>query len=207
MTDNNGPFALYYLVIVIAVASSLFAMRLPLGKALKMVLAWVAIFGIAFVAFSFRSEFTAVGQRLKAELVGSSITDGQTVRIPLAEDGHFWVEAKVNGHALRFMVDSGASVTTVSKASAQAANMIALIGRGVLAANMPIGTETTVINTANGTTTAIKGSAAEFALGSIERTDFPVDINPHDDINLLGMNFLSSLRSWRVEGNYLVLVP
>lgn len=194
MTDNNGPFALYYLVIVIAVASSLFAMRLPLGKALKMVLAWVAIFGIAFVAFSFRSEFTAVGQRLKAELVGSSITDGQTVRIPLAEDGHFWVEAKVNGHALRFMVDSGASVTTVSKASAQAANM-------------PIGTETTVINTANGTTTAIKGSAAEFALGSIERTDFPVDINPHDDINLLGMNFLSSLRSWRVEGNYLVLVP
>ena len=194
MTDNNGPFALYYLVIVIAVASSLFAMRLPLGKALKMVLAWVAIFGVAFVAFSFRSEFTAVGQRLKAELVGSSITDGRTVRIPLAEDGHFWVEAKVNGHALRFMVDSGASVTTVSKASAQAANM-------------PIGTETTVINTANGTTTAIKGSAAEFALGSIERTDFPVDINPHDDINLLGMNFLSSLRSWRVEGNYLVLVP
>lgn len=194
MTENNGPFALYYLVIVLVVASSLFAMRLPLGKALKMVLAWVAIFGVAFFAFSFRSEFSAVAQRLKAELVGSSITDGETVRIPMAEDGHFWVAAKVNGHALRFMVDSGASVTTVSKASAQAADM-------------PIGTETTVINTANGTTTAIKGRASRFELGPIERTDFPVDINSHDNINLLGMNFLSSLRSWRVEGNYLVLVP
>jgi aspartyl protease family protein len=34
-----------------------------------------------------------------------------------------------------------------------------------------------------------------------------VDINEADDVNLLGMNFLSSLDSWRVEGNYLVLQP
>ena len=194
MSDGSGGFAAYYVIVIVAVASSLFAMRLPLGKVLKMALAWVAIFGVAFILFSFRSDFTAVGQRLKAEAMGSSISDGKVVRIPMAQDGHFWVEAKVNNHALRFMVDSGASVTTVSVADAKASDL-------------PIGSERTVVSTANGRTSAIKGWADQFELGPIERTDFPIDINEHDDTNLLGMNFLSSLKSWRVEGNYLVLEP
>jgi aspartyl protease family protein len=194
MSDGNGPMAIYYLIVAVAVASSLFAMRLPIGKVLKMAAAWVAIFGVGFIIFSFRSEFTSVGQRLRAEATGASITDGQTVRIPMADDGHFWVNATVNGRPLRFMVDSGATVTTVSVDSAKAVGM-------------PVGTERTAISTANGTTQAIKGYADKLEVGTIQRTDFPIDINEHDDTNLLGMNFLSSLNSWKVEGNYLVLQP
>ena len=194
MNDGNGPMAIYYLIVAVAVASSLFAMRLPIGKVLKMAAAWVAIFGVGFIIFSFRSEFTGVGQRLRAEATGASITDGQTVRIPMADDGHFWVDATVNGRPLRFMVDSGATVTTVSIDSAKAVGM-------------PIGTERTAISTANGTTQAIKGYADKLEVGTIQRTDFPIDINEHDDTNLLGMNFLSSLSRWKVEGNYLVLQP
>ena len=194
MSDGSGPMAIYYLIVAVAVASSLFAMRMPIGKMLKMVLAWVAIFGVGFIIFSFRSEFMSVGQRLRAEATGASISDGQAVRIPMAEDGHFWVDATINGRPLRFVIDSGATVTTVSVASARAARI-------------PIGTERTVVNTANGPTQAIKGYAGRLEVGSITRSDFPIDINEHDDTNLLGMNFLSSLRSWRVEGNYLVLQP
>lgn len=194
MSDGNGPMGIYYLIVAVAVASSLFAMRLPIGKALKMTAAWVAIFGVGFIIFSFRSEFTSVGQRLRAEATGASITDGKTVRIPMADDGHFWVEARVNGQPLRFVIDSGATVTTVSIDSAKSAGI-------------PIGTEKTIINTANGTTQAIKAYADKLEVGTIERTDFPIDINEHDDTNLLGMNFLSSLSSWKVEGNYLVLQP
>jgi len=194
MNDGNGPMAIYYLIVAVAVASSLFAMRLPIGKVLKMAAAWVAIFGVGFIIFSFRSEFTSVGQRLRAEATGASITDGQTVRIPMADDGHFWVDATVNGRPLRFMVDSGATVTTVSVDSAKAVGM-------------PVGTERTAISTANGTTQVIKGYADKLEVGTIQRTDFPIDINEHDDTDLLGMNFLSSLNSWKVEGNYLVLQP
>ena len=194
MSDGSGPMAIYYLIVAVAVASSLFAMRMPIGKMLKMVLAWVAIFGVGFIIFSFRSEFMSVGQRLRAEATGASISDGQAVRIPMADDGHFWVDATINGRPLRFVIDSGATVTTVSVASARAARI-------------PIGTERTVVNTANGPTQAIKGYAGRLEVGSITRSDFPIDINEHDDTNLLGMNFLSSLRSWRVEGNYLVLQP
>jgi aspartyl protease family protein len=53
----------------------------------------------------------------------------------------------------------------------------------------------------------VQSSADRLQVGSIERTDFPVDVSGQEDLNLLGMNFLRSLQSWRVEGNYLVLQP
>ena len=192
--EEKGPYLIYSVIALLFVASSLFGMRQPIGKTLKMVLAWVAIFGTAFILFSFRSEFSGFGQRLKAEALGTSIEDGKELRIPMADDGHFWVDARVNGKPLRFVVDSGATVTTISLGSAKAAQI-------------PIGTEKTVIQTANGTAQAIKGYAGKLEIGSIERTDFPIDINEKDNTNLLGMNFLSSLSSWKVEGNYLVLQP
>jgi hypothetical protein len=34
-----------------------------------------------------------------------------------------------------------------------------------------------------------------------------VNINPADGVNVLGMDFLSSLSRWGVEGNVLVLQP
>ena len=192
--SDEGPYVVYTIIAAVFVASSLFGMRLPIGKALKMALAWVAIFGVAFVLFSFRSEFSSIGQRLRAEATGTPIEQGREVRIPIGDDGHFWAWAKLNGHDVRFMVDSGASVTTVSRTTAQAAGV-------------PIGTERTIVNTANGRTWVTRGQADSLEVGSIRREDFRVDVNEQDDTNLLGMNFLASLQGWGVEGNYLVLRP
>jgi aspartyl protease family protein len=192
--EERGPYIIYYVVAAVFVASSLIGMRQPIGKTLKMALAWVAIFGVGFLLFSFRSEFSGVGQRLKAEAMGTPILDGQQIRIPIADDGHFWVAAKLNGRDVRFMVDSGASVTTVSRETA-------------VMAGVPIGNEHVIVNTANGPARATKAYAEQLQIGSIEKTDFPIDINENDDTNLLGMNFLSSLQGWRVEGTYLVLQP
>lgn len=190
--SEDGPYLVYTIVAAVFVASSLIGMRLPIGQALKMALAWVAIFAVGFVLFSFRSEFSSIGQRLRAEATGTPIAEGAVVRIPVGEDGHFWAWAKLNGTDVRFMVDSGASVTTVSRATAQAAGM-------------PIGTEKIMVGTANGRAWMLKGRADSLAIGSIRREGFAVDINERDDTNLLGMNFLASLQAWGVEGNYLVL--
>lgn len=189
---NDGPYILYYVMAVVFVGSSLLAMRIPMGKALKMALAWIAIFALAFLVFAFRGEFSALGQRLRAEATGSSIDDGKTVRVPVAEDGHFYVNAKLNGREVRFMVDSGASVTTISRSEA-------------MAAGIEIGSRRAIVNTANGPTSVSQSSADRLEVGSIERSDFPVDVSDQEGLNLLGMNFLRSLRGWRVEGNYLVL--
>ena len=192
--DDKAPYVVFYVVAAVFVATALIGRRIPLGKAAKMGLAWIAIFGLVFVLFAFRSEISGFGQRLKAEATGTAIVAGESVRIPISNDGHYWVDASVNGHEVRFMVDSGASVTTISSGEAKAAGI-------------PIGTKRAIVNTANGRVLVAQGYANGLQVGSIERTDFPVDINDQDGLNLLGMNFLSSLSSWRVEGNYLVLVP
>jgi aspartyl protease family protein len=194
MTDSQAPNALYLLLCLVLVATSLVGMRLPLGKVVKMAAAWVGIFAVAFAILSFRGEFSALGQRLKAEALGTPIAAGETLRIPMADDGHFYVNATINNRPVRFMVDSGATITTVSMTDAQAAGMTT-DGRRV------------VVNTANGPAPVTQSYADRLQVGEIERTDFPVDVSPQEDMNLLGMNFLSSLGSWRVEGSYLVLQP
>ena len=191
MTDRTGD-AVYYVMAIVLLLSSVVAMRLPLGKAMKMALAWLLIFAAVFVVFAFRSDFTAVGRRLKAEALGSAIVNGKEVRVPIADDGHFWVEAKVNGEAARFLIDSGASTTTISRALARQAHV-------------PDTGQHIVVSTANGPAPATQAYADRLEVQSISRTDFPVDINDRDETNVLGMNFLSTLSGWRVEGNYLVL--
>ena len=192
MNGENSPYIFYYILLVVLIASSLIGMRLPLKQAAKMILAWVAIFGVVFIIVAFRSEFANIGQRLRAEATGSEIVAGETVRIPMSDDGHFWVTARVNGQDVRFMVDSGASVTTVSRTIAQAAGI-------------PITFRRVMVSTANGRAWVTKSHAEALQIGPIERFDFAIDVNETDDMNLLGMNFLSSLESWRVEGRFLVL--
>jgi len=192
MNGENSPYIFYYILLVVLIASSLIGMRLPLKQAAKMILAWVAIFGVVFIIVAFRGEFADFGQRLRAEATGSEIVAGETVRIPMSDDGHFWVTARLNGQDVRFMVDSGASVTTVSRTIAQAAGI-------------PITFRRVMVSTANGRAWVTKSHAEALQIGPIERFDFAIDVNETDDMNLLGMNFLSSLESWRVEGRFLVL--
>ena len=184
----------YIVLTMMLVLSGLMVRREPVARLLTYGLAWVAIFGAGFILFTFRDNLSWVWQRVRAEATGEPVRQGAELRIPMAIDGHFWVPAKLNGHTVRFMVDSGASVTTISSAVAKDAGIV-------------IGSRRGVVNTANGAVLVAQGTADRLEVGPIVRTGFPVDVNDRDDTNLLGMNFLSSLQGWRVEGSDLVLVP
>lgn len=194
MDGDRGMNLLYLLLLMVLVGSSLVGMRLPIGKVFKMLLAWVALFGVAFALFAFRGEFSALGARLKAEATGSAVESGEEVRLAMRDDGHFWVNASVNGNQASFLVDSGASITTVSPELAAAA----AITTGMRVAR---------VETANGLVQMPVAQAERFEVGPIVRTNFTLHVNSAGDTNVLGMNFLSSLASWRVEGNTLVLQP
>ena len=192
--EDQAPRTLYLVLLLVMVASSLISMKLPIGKALKMAAAWVGVFGLAFILFAFRGDFSALGQRLKAEATGAPMSDANAIKIPIADDGHFWVDATINGETAPFLVDSGASITTISR---QTADKIG-IGKS---------DDREVAYTANGAVQMQRAVASSLNVSGIERTDFAIRVNENDDTNVLGMNFLSSLGSWRVEGNYLVLKP
>lgn len=122
---------------------------------------------------------------------------GDELRVPMAADGHFWVVASINGAQRRMLVDSGATVTAVPVETAEAA------GLDTAANPVPV-----MIRTANGTIAAQSTRAKELRLGNIVARDLGVIVSPaFGDTHVLGMNFLSRLESWRVEGRTLILVP
>jgi len=64
-----------------------------------------------------------------------------------------------------------------------------------------------VLRTANGATPAETGTIDELRVGNIVARDLKMVTAPGLDLDVIGMNFLSELESWRVEGQTLVLVP
>ena len=197
MNDGDQALSLIYLVgCLVLVVSGLLVHRAPLGQTLKMALAWILIFAAGFAIFALRDDFKALGSRIMAEVSGEAAQQvkGGELRIRASEDGHFWIDGEVNGRAVRFLVDSGATVTTLSRAAADRAGVAASGGFGVL------------IDTANGTTMVDRGRAESVRIGPIERTGLAVHISGTlGDTNVLGMNFLSTLSAWGVEGRTLVL--
>ena len=184
----------YILLAVILVAGSLMTRREPAAKMLKMALAWIVIFAAGFVLFTFRDNFGWVAQRLKAEAVGTPVEQGRETRIPMAIDGHFWVEASINGRPVKFLIDSGATMTTIDRDTARAAGVEVSSRRDQF------------VRTGNGVIRVSSGRAGEIQVGEITRRDVGVQVTESDDLNVLGMNFLSSLNRWGVEGRWLVLV-
>jgi aspartyl protease family protein len=175
------------------ILGTLMTRREPAARMITMALALVAIFGAGFILFAFRDNIGWVAQRLKAEAVGTPVEQGKETRIPMAIDGHFWVDAKVNGHDVKFLVDSGATTTTIDRQTAKAAGVQVSAQRDQF------------VRTGNGIVRVASGRAAELTVGSIRRRDVALEVADNDDLNVLGMNYLSSLSRWGVEGRWLIL--
>ena len=193
MTNDVMLGGLYILMALMLVLGSLMARREPAARMLTMALAWIAIFAGGFVLFTFRDDLNYVYQRLRAEAVGAPVVEGNEIRIPMAIDGHFWVEGAINGEPVKFLVDSGATMTTIGAKSARRAQI-------------PIDrTRSQLVRTGNGIVRVATARAAKLSVGTIERQDLSLNV-ANEDFNVLGMNFLSSLSRWGVEGRWLVLV-
>ncbi len=195
MTNSLQLGGLYLLMAGMLIAGMLMGRRGRFSTRLSMALAWIAIFAGGFVVFTFRDDLGYVVQRLRSEATGAPVAAGQEIRIPMAIDGHFWVDALINGEKVKFLIDSGATMTTVGRDTA------ARTGVEVSA------TRKQLVRTGNGFIRVATGRADELQVGPIERRDMPLHVADHEDLNVLGMNFLSSLQRWGVEGRWLILIP
>lgn len=193
MTNDVMLGSLYLLMALMLVLGALINRREPFAKMAVMALAWVAIFGAGFVMFTFRDDLGFVAQRLRTEATGEPIVVGLEVRIPMAIDGHFWVDGTINGSRVKFLVDSGATVTTIDRATALRA--------GAKIAD----TADQTVRTGNGMIRVARGRAQSLHIAAIERDDVGLHIVDGDEMNVLGMNFLSTLTRWSVEGRWLIL--
>lgn len=196
MTNSLMLGGVYILMAIMLVLGTLMSRREKPARILTMLLAWIAIFGGGFVLFTFRDDLGYVAQRLRAEATGEPVTAGREVRIPMAIDGHFWVDARLNGRKIKFLVDSGATMTTIGTQTARRAGIEVSPQRNQ------------IVRTGNGLIRVSTGRADTLEVGPIERQGMNVHVAGTDeDLNVLGMNFLSSLQRWGVEGRWLILVP
>ena len=122
---------------------------------------------------------------------------GRELRVRMSPDGHFWVNATINGVERRMLIDSGATITAISESTARAAGVDA--GTGLA----PV-----VLRTANGVAPARTGSIDKLRVGNIVARNLKIVTSPGlGGIDVIGMNFLSQLQGWRVEERTLILVP
>lgn len=200
MSSDQASNIVFLMLAMLLPLSALVARRLPLRTIAPMALAWFGTF-VAALAVIGLSRLPAVraGWATVTRLIGDDAQSvhGGVVTIGKAADGHFWAIATIDGVERRMLIDSGATTTSLSEATARAAKL-----------DLEQTPFASSVETANGTVIARVSSIKRLTLGAIEAKDLRVIVAPEfGQTDVLGMNFLSRLKSWRVEGDKLVLEP
>lgn len=198
MNQPETGDVLFYALLLLLPLSSLFARQLPIGQVAKMIAAWVAIFGVLMLVVTIAVHASVTPTSVSDALgLSDQIVTGRTVSIPKAADGHFYTSVKVGGVSRRMLIDSGATTTSISPETAKAA--------GIDPSGDRFGT---IIKTANGLVIARRATAPLLSVGPIQARNLEVLVGDNfGDGEVIGMNFLSSLKSWKVEGDRMVLEP
>jgi aspartyl protease family protein len=110
------------------------------------------------------------------------------------ERGHVVLDAAVNGAPVRMLVDTGASLVTLTPADARAAG----IDTATLAFNGHV-------QTANGTARMAPVNLREIRIGQLSIYDVPASVLEHLNVSLLGMSLLSRLQSYEMRDGKLTI--
>lgn len=196
--DQLGQ-ALPLVIILVVIASSVFARRMPLRDMLGGILSWVVIFAVVIGAYSYRTELSGFANRFLGELVpdqGVTSENGQVVTFQRGVGRSFYLTTDVNGTSVRMIFDTGASAVVLTYRDAQR------IGINVdnLRFSIPV-------QTANGTGRAARISLDQISIGGINRGNISAFVAEPDalETSLLGMTFLETLESYTVASDSLEL--
>ncbi|NRP11741.1 hypothetical protein XMM379_002345 [Aliiroseovarius sp. xm-m-379] len=188
--DDIGRLA--YLALLLTAVAGYFISenRFNLGQTLRHALIWVFIFIGAMAGVGLWNDI-----RNDISPKQSFIeTSGQVV-LPRAFDGHFYIQLKMNGQPIDFIVDTGASNVVLTKEDAERAGVdpssLRYFGRAL---------------TANGTTRTAPANIARVELEGI--TDYGVEVWVNEGEmpqSLLGNSYLQRFDKIEIRRDQLVL--
>ena len=201
LEGGDGKIRLVHGVLVLAFlgGSALIHRRLGPGHTFRNILAWAVIAVVLFTGYGYRYELAAVKNRLMAELIpheGVEVSGG-AVSFRIGKNGHFVVEALVDGVKIRFLVDTGASDVVLSPRDAER------LGFDIKALAY-----TRNYRTANGTVQGAPVRLRQVRIGPIVMGDVRASVNGAPmKRSLLGMSFLGRLSGYDVSREILTLHP
>lgn len=173
-----------------------------IGRAIRDVFAW-SVIGIALMAgYSYRDELGRIAFRIAGELtppgtaqnVEQRQTGERAVRIRRRGDGHFVARVSVDGQSVSMLVDTGASSVVLKQTDAK-----------LLGVDLKRLRYTVPVQTANGLAYAAQARLTEVQIGTIAVRNVDALVAQPGVLkeSLLGMSFLSRLRSYEFAGEFL----
>lgn len=180
-------------LILILVASSVFARGHKFGEIVSNLLIWIGISGVLLVGYSYRDDLSRVADRVMGELrPGAAIVDTNTgaVRVNRAFGGSYRINADVNGSETPMIFDTGATAVVLSSEDARRAGFDTRQLR-----------YTVPVQTANGMGRAASVVIDELRVGSILRSNIRAFVTEEGalETSLLGMTFLDTLSRYAVS--------
>lgn len=158
---------------------------------------WLVFLLLMVVVYAVRGDLVRVAkQTLAAVVPGLGFVDRPgSMRFYRANDGHFHIEARVNGQWVRFMVDTGASDVMLTPEAARSLGF------------HPESLEfSKTYNTANGQVKGAPILLQRFQVGELLLENLPASVNGaamrH---SLLGMRFFNRLAGFQVQKEVLTI--
>ncbi len=171
--------------------------------AMRDALAWGVIALALIAGYSYRDQILPVAQRIAGELLPGTPIQFDTgeknspgVRIRKQQNGQFIAQVHANGAKINMVIDTGASTVVLNPSDAARAG----IKLESLRYSVPV-------QTANGTSFAARVRLRNVSVGPVSIDNVEALIAKPGALreSLLGMSFLSRLRSYEFSGDFLTL--
>ena len=200
-TQELAALAASLALVVIVLPAVFGGYRGRIGGAVRDFLSWTAIAMVLMAGYSYRDELGRIAFRIAGEFSppGTSLAVEQrqagerAVRIRKRGDGHFVARVAVDGASVSMLVDTGASTVVLRQSDAR------LLGVDTRRLRY-----TVPVQTANGLAYAAHARLRHVAIGSIELHNVDALVAQPGVLkeSLLGMSFLSRLRSYEFAGDF-----
>lgn len=191
MADFDPANLVYLVVLGCAVLLWFFtANRHSMGRNLQQGAVWGLIFIGVIATIGLWDEIS------RTVAPSQSVSrDGTRIELPRAPDGHYYLDAKVNGTPVRFVIDTGASDIVLSHHDAMTVGLppdgLAFTGQA---------------NTANGMVRTALVRLDSLTVGGITDRGLRAVVNEGDmNASLLGMRYLQRFTTMQITGGTLVL--
>ncbi|WP_374654750.1 TIGR02281 family clan AA aspartic protease [Dongia sp.] len=197
LDEVDGTRQLIYLLMLLCLMGGgvLYRFKTETRTALSQLAIWVVLLAGLTLAYSYKDDFATIGQRFAGSLgPRAGVTTGEhSVSFTRASSGHYEVTARLDGVPTSFYVDTGATAIVLTPQAAER------LGYNLdkLAYNM-------MTETANGYGRSAPIRIDELVMGPIVMHDVRAHVNMAEmSHSLLGMEFLSHLKSLHIEGDTL----
>lgn len=198
--DDTGPRVVALSALAFVFLASFIFGQPKVREIIHGTLFWGGLCALLVVGYTFRTDLVQAGYRVLGALApGLAVTqpDG-SILIVRDAGGHFVVDGRVNGAQTRFLLDTGASAVVLTFRDAQRAGYDAQD----LSFSVPV-------STANGRTLVAPVRIAQITIGDHAMHNIRGFVARDGSLesSLFGMTALNQLRSWRIEGDKLIMTP